>query len=569
MDQDGLIKFVCLSLFILSLFGISGISYSNEYSQNTQNNVVFGVVFEDTNNNQVYDKNDRGICGVSVSNGQDVTRTDKNGFYSIPVNTMQDDQIIFISKPDGYDLPLNEYNIPQFYHICRPSEISRLEVHKISDYSNYDYSYERIDHPLYPTYKKESFKVLVLGDLQPKDDKEIGYIKESVSEILSSEEYEDFTFAISLGDNVYDDLSLYPHLLDTMSRLDLPIYYVHGNHDIDYDARNDEDSLDTYKRYCGPSYYSFNYGKVHFVVLDSVYYDGKRLYHGKLGDKQLEWLKNDLSFVPGGNLIVLNMHLPIVSWTDKDKPREMIKDRDKLFKLLNGRKVLALAGHTHTLEKFATGEEYDGWGDPLPFPQIIVGAVCGSWWSGPKDEFGIPLSYQSDGVPRGYMIFEFDGNRYNEKYTTFGRNLDINVSFTSGDVFEDFYGRYKTLPKGVILKKDLQNVYVLANVFNGDKDSKVKIQIDERESMIMMRNLNIVDPSAYTTFDYNIKSCNTAFLTTAFVTLPIPQKSSSVHIWTSPLPDDLGTGLHKVTVYLTNGDDEHISKSVKLFGIKN
>lgn len=565
MNKDRLIRFVCISIlviFILSLFSVFGISYNNEYLQDTQN-TISGFVFEDINNNQVYDKNDKGISGVSVSNGQDVVETDKNGFYILPVKPVntRDDQVIFISKPDGYDLPLNEYNIPQFYHICRSSVANE-----------YDYgSYDKINFPLCPTDTNESFKVLVLGDIQPRDDTEVGYIRDSVSEILSSEDYKGYTFAISLGDNVYDNLSLYPHLLDTMSLLGLPIYYVPGNHDMDYDVYNDEDSLDTYKSYCGPSYYSFNYCKVHFVVLDSVYYDGKKLYHGELGDKQLEWLKNDLSFVSDDNLIVLNMHLPIVSFKDDDSPREMIKDRDKLFELLDGRPVLALAGHTHTLERFVPGEEYGSWGEPLPFPEIIAGAVCGRWWSGPKDESGIPLSYQSDGTPRGYMVFEFDGNGYKEKYNTFSKNRDMNVSFTSEDVFEDFYGRYKVLSNGIILKKDLGNVYVLANVFNGDKNSTVEVQIDDRGPIQMKRDLNIVDPYGYATFDYDIKSCNIAFLTSALAVPPIPQASQSTHIWTTPVPDDLEPGLHKamVTAYLNDGDDEYISQSVKLFEVKN
>lgn len=562
MNKDRIIRFVCISIlviFILSLFGMSGISYSNGYLQDTQN-TISGFVFEDTNNNHVYDKNDKGISGVSVSNGLDVVKTDKNGFYILPVSPDMHDPMVFISKPNGYDLPLNEYNIPQFYHICRSFVANE-----------YYGSYDKINFPLYPTDESESFKMLVLGDIQPRNDTEVGYIRESVSEILSSKDYDGSTFAISLGDNVYDNLSLYPHLLDTMSQLGIPVYYVPGNHDMDYDAYNDEDSLDTYKSYCGPAYYSFNYGKVHFVVLDSVYYDGKKLYHGELGDRQLEWLKNDLSFVPDDNLIVLNMHLPIVSFKEKYSPREMIKDRDKLFELLDGRPVLALAGHTHTLEKFVPGEEYGCWGEPLPFPVIIAGAVCGRWWSGPKDESGIPLSYQSDGTPRGYMVFEFNGNKYKEKYNTFSKNPDMNVSFTSGDVFEDFYGRYKVLSNGIILKQDIGNVYVLANVFNGDKNSTVELQIDDREPIQMKRDLNIVDPYAYATFDYDIKSCNIAFLTSALAVPPIPQASPSTHIWTAPLPDDLEPGLHKamVTAYLHNGDDEHTAQSVKLFEVKN
>ncbi len=149
----------------------------------------------------------------------------------------------------------------------------------------------------------------------------------------------------------------------------VPVYYVPGNHDLDFDATRDEDSFDTMKSYMGASYYSFNYGDVHFVILDSVEYPNETSgsYNGKISDSQMEWLANDLAYVPKDKLIVLNMHIPIVSDLDRDSEKHQVDNREQLYALLDGRKVVSLGGHTHTLSHFKAGDELDGWGQQNAF----------------------------------------------------------------------------------------------------------------------------------------------------------------------------------------------------------
>ena len=73
-----------------------------------------GRVYSDINKNGKLDKNEKGIASVSVSNGREVVITDKNGNYQLPVG---DDNIIFVVKPSGYAVPLDENNHPKFYYI--------------------------------------------------------------------------------------------------------------------------------------------------------------------------------------------------------------------------------------------------------------------------------------------------------------------------------------------------------------------------------------------------------------------------------------------------------------------
>ena len=76
-----------------------------------------GRVFIDTNQNGVLDGNENGLPGVRVSNGLQVVVTDKNGRYRLNVD---DETILFITKPKNYATPLNTHKLPQFYHIHQP-----------------------------------------------------------------------------------------------------------------------------------------------------------------------------------------------------------------------------------------------------------------------------------------------------------------------------------------------------------------------------------------------------------------------------------------------------------------
>ena len=506
-----------------------------------------GVVFEDLNQNLVRDAGEPGIPGVAVSNGKEVVQTDAQGNYSLP---RYDEMVVFVTKPAGYAVPLNRYNVPQFYYIHRP----KGSPDAIKEYPGIQPTGElpaSVDFPLFKAQASDTFKAIIMGDTQVTDHIEIGYLRDTVIAELGNT---DAAFALAMGDNVNDVLSLYDRYLTTMSGMGVPTYYVPGNHDGNYDAPEDKYQFETFTRYFGPTYYSFDYGKVHFVVLDTVYWDGRK-YHGEIDAQQMEWLKNDLALVPADHLIVLNMHIPIVSWIDRltEDGRHMVANRDQLYALLEGRKALALGGHTHTLENFLPGEEEEGWKGATPIPQIIVGAACGSWWSGDKDEHGLPHSYQRDAAPRGYMIFEFDGNNYSTQYKATGKPLSeqMNISFKSrrGQYLPG--GLLSDLPEGILTRSELSSTMVVANVWNGSKASVVECQVDDGAPVAAQKNNNIADP-----YVSRLQSQLEDWL----------QTKSSTHIWTCPLPAQLEPGLHQLTVRTTDGYG-HSYVGVKMFEV--
>ncbi|MCP5053928.1 MAG: hypothetical protein GY940_42565, partial [bacterium] len=293
---------------------ITGIScfiflFLSAFLLNAAGETAKGIVFEDTNKNGVFDNGESGIPGVSVSNQFDVVQTDKDGRFSLPVGEAT---IIFVTRPAGYDMPKDGNNLPRFYYIHQPKgSPPGLEFKGIDPTGKLP---ETLWFPLIKTEVRYSFDVIVMGDPQTKTIEELSYFRDDViSRIVGT----NARFYIALGDILYDDLSFYDKMSNVVGNIGVPVYHVIGNHDLNFRAKDHTTEAETFKRVYGPDYYSFNYGKVHFIVLNTVKYSGwdtkknkKGPYVGYVHDRQLKWLERDLAFVPRDHLVVLTMHIP-------------------------------------------------------------------------------------------------------------------------------------------------------------------------------------------------------------------------------------------------------------------
>src|SRR5690625_4915833 len=83
----------------------------------TSQTTVTGYIYVDENGNGEKEKPEKGLPNVPVSNGVEVTVTDEEGLYELPVG---DDNIIFVIKPSGYKTPVDENNLPRFYYLYKP-----------------------------------------------------------------------------------------------------------------------------------------------------------------------------------------------------------------------------------------------------------------------------------------------------------------------------------------------------------------------------------------------------------------------------------------------------------------
>ena len=370
-----------------------------------------GVVFHDANENQVFDAGEQPLANVRVSNGREIVKTDDDGRYELPVDA---DTIVFVVKPRGWRTPLSEDNLPQFYYLHKPAGSPPSKFAGVSPTGPLP---ESIDFPLVPQEEPDEFRAILFGDTQPRNQQEVDWIAHDVVEELIGT---DASFGVTLGDVVFDDLDVMTPLNRTIALLGIPWYNVLGNHDINLDARSRRHVNETFERVYGPSYYSFDYGPVHFLVLDNIEWQvapdtGKGKYRGGLGRDQLAFIEKDLAQIPPDQLVVLMMHIPL---TDTN-------DRHGLYRLIEQRPFcISISGHTHHHEHVWITHE-DGWEGPEPHHHIINVTVCGSWWSGAPDERGIPHSTMADGAPNGYSVISFDGTDYRLDFFAAGRSCRL------------------------------------------------------------------------------------------------------------------------------------------------
>ena len=485
-----------------------------------------GYVFHDRNGNGRRDSGEPGLADVRAFNGRTITTTDADGQYQIDVGQ---DTIIFVVKPRGWRTPLNGQQLPQFYYIHKPKgSPADLKYPGVAATGPLPAS---VDFALTPQNEPDKFRAILFGDPQPRNQAEVDYIAHDVVEELVGTQA---SFGVTLGDIVFDDLSLFESQAKTIALLGIPWYNVIGNHDINRDVKHDSLSDETFERVFGPAYYSFDYGPVHFLVLDDIEWylggaDGKGTYRGGLGPQQMEFIRNDLARIPKQQLVVLLMHIPLVD----------VRDRQELYRLIEQRPFcISISGHTHHHEhRFITRE--DGWLGPQPHHHIINVTVSGSWWSGAPDERGIPHTTMADGAPNGYSIISFDGQKYALDFRAAGRPADYQMQIHAPEV---------------ISRSQSADTQIFVNVFNGSERSRVEMRLGRDQRWRKMERVVAVDPAFQDVVD-----SEAAIKDKSWRALPNPKPST--HLWRANLPQNLTPGTHLIQIRST--DWQHRQQSAQ------
>lgn len=83
----------------------------------------------------------------------------------------------------------------------------------------------------------------------------------------------------------------------------------------------------------------------------------------------------------------------------------VVTNRQLLYNLLTPYKTYLISGHTHESE-FLENEGCE---------HHVAGAVCGAWWTGP---------ICADGTPRGYAVYQVDGDDVTWRYKSTGKPID-------------------------------------------------------------------------------------------------------------------------------------------------
>lgn len=496
---------------------------------------IRGVVYHDANGSGSFEAGtDQPLPGVAVSNGRDVVVTDPQGRYELPSRVPG---AIFVIKPRGWTVPVDELQIPRFYRWNMPQGAGGQQHARLAPSAPLPAS---VDFPLRPQDEPDQFRVLVFGDTQPRDLAEIQYIaRDSVAEVVGFEA----AFGVTLGDLVFDDLTLFDAYSEAIAAIGLPWRHVLGNHDLDYTGNTDLDARGTYLGKYGPAYYSFTWGPAHFVVLDTVRWivaGNQRQYRTGLGEDQFEFLRNELSRVPDDQLVVVLTHIPWVdstAWTDD-------AHRQEVFQLLSTRsRIVTLAAHTHRHYHRWIGPE-DGWpGQRPPHHLVSVGTVCGAWWTGALDEYGIPHALMSDGTPNGYAILEIDGAQWKLRWqvaqrpATFQMHLDVPDSLSADQV---------------------PQTLVLANIFNALPDARVQLRVGRGGVWQPMQRTVQPDPVRQRVMAREQSLGEMPWR-------PLGAAHPSQHIWQAAIGQPLAPGTHVIEVRAE--DDWHTLEGRRLIRV--
>ena len=500
-----------------------------------------GRVFLDSNKNGLLNAGERGIAGVRVSNGLDVVTTNDEGRYTLPVD---EQSIIFITKPRDYAIPVNAHMLPQFYYIHQPAgSPAGMRYDGIAPTGPLP---EQIDFPLIERQESAQFEAILFADPQPQTQRELDYIRDDVvAELIDTQA----AFGITLGDILYDDLSMFPRYNALIAQIGIPWYNVPGNHELNFEADSDEHSLETFKKFFGPPYYAFEYADALFVVLDNIDYQGNGEadpsdargdggYEARISKRQLRWLEKELEHVDKDRLVFVATHVPLGS----EVTSSATDNRRGLFQLLSGRPNLySVAGHTHTNNHLYFGEE-DGFDGPGTFHHHVLATVSGSWWSGPFDERGIAISDQRDGTPNGYHILEVDSTDLVVRYKGAGKpadqqmriRFDVTHHQLEANGMRDF--RAGQLLDGRMSQDELAAASIMVNLFDGGPKSQVSYRVNDGAYRPLERNLR-KDP-------YMLEQ----FVRHASDKKSFVQATVSTHLFEADLDADLPPGVHTVTV---------------------
>jgi predicted phosphodiesterase len=398
--------FACVWLFTVSVTSLS----------TAENLKVGGTVFEDADGDGALGAKEKPLARVVVSDGVTATQTNEQGAYEIRTAT---GRILFVSVPGTHHAAEN-----RFWQSLDKTHLPG----------------SRVDFPLLanPDIVDQRFTFVFLTDTHVGHGRNaregaakayafIAALKPPL--VIHGGDIVFDALAVSDEENAAEQFDYYAESLLPM--INAPFYHVLGNHDVFGWERSiaRKSSLygkEMYRKYFGPTYYSFNYAHCHFVILDSIARTEDRsepTYYGVVDKVQLEWLRHDLAAIGPRQPVILVSHIPsinalasffgvrseLVTSPSGDKvPKHQISNLQELLLVLKGHNLrLVLGGHYHNYEEVH-------WKDNDRDVLFVVGgSVCGEWWKGDRT-IGV------SSWPEGYTVVNVVGDRFDLTYVPYG-----------------------------------------------------------------------------------------------------------------------------------------------------
>lgn len=359
-----------------------------------------------------------------VSDGVHCVNTGADGVYQL--KSAKKNGLVYVCPPAYYTVRrINSQ--PQFYqHLSKAADEP-----------------ERHDFVLVSDPDQDNHTRLVFGDIHVYNDNSAGYftnlLTSKVNKELAAGKYNS-PVGLTLGDMSWDYHWYQSNYRNTKyiqlaDRMELPVFNTVGNHDHDMKCdgmwvNSKQELEDTgedwtveipYREKQGPTCYSWNIGKIHYISMDDAMTidDGTGDVDGRgcvLGftDNDLNWLKEDLKFVKPTKPIVLSVHIPFSNKEGTVRGgaygginRYAGKTNADMLAPFKGYNLkLVLSAHIHNLftNQVKIGE--------FEFPEYNCGAVCGHFWS----TCSKGVSMCNEGAPNGYRVLEWSGEELVDNY---------------------------------------------------------------------------------------------------------------------------------------------------------
>ena len=380
------------------------------------------------------------LPGVLVSDGRNVAVTDLNGHYWLKSSSADD--IVFVSIPSGYEVPVADNSWePGFWYALDQEKLAAGGV------QTFDFTLTKVNN--------DDFRLMVMTDVHIRGRHEsIGtQLIDSVIFINSvrpaTKTWREAdrslpTYGIVLGDMIQDayikkhntGLPEYKALLRGWG---YPLFHIPGNHEFatadghGASASDPENraSREYYRRHLGPTYYSFNLGKVHFVMLDGTRLTGNKTseYSCEVSPRQLRWLRQDLIKAFSKNRqdrpekLVVCCHQPFFLYKTKNSISGCITNRNAVLEIIADamiKEVVVLSGHIHFSDIVN-----DVAANSVKVNQYTHSALCGPFWI---------QNYNWDDSPNGWTEYRFSGTTFSRKQYGYEPEYDKPVIVYKEDI---------------------------------------------------------------------------------------------------------------------------------------
>ena len=338
------------------------------------------------------------VAGVVVSDGFQCVATDARGVFQMKRHPKA--RMVYYSTPENF--AINTRGVSgkggqaAFFAKLEPST------------QRHNFDLARLPAP------EKNFTLVCVGDPQVRYETDPArYKTETIADLRKFGAASSLPcYVMILGDIGFDTMDMLEPMRDITNLAGLPWFTVIGNHDHDKDISDDHQAGEAFENIFGPLNFSFNRGGVHIIGMDNILYEGGGKYKCGFTDEQVEWLRQNLSFVPKDKIIVFAYHIPL-------RETASYQNREAALSLLKGyAEVHLMSGHTHTNENFIVTK-------PLDAFEHIHAVACGAWWRS---------TLNVDGAPNGYAAYTFNGNNVVDWfYKAVNHDRDFQLRMYRGD----------------------------------------------------------------------------------------------------------------------------------------